>query len=162
MNVDRRGVPIFTDRSEADARAHAIGGRVVQVPGSVTWAVFAPDQDPTDLPAWFSAPTARASDPTTSHEAAGKASARVASDRALVLRIHQRHTSGLTDFELAELAGRQQTSLGVRRGDLCKAGLIRNSGLRRPAPSGTNATVWVITDLGRAANTDQPSERGAA
>ncbi len=45
-------------------------------------------------------------------------------DRALVLEAHQQHPSGLTDFELAALLGRQQTSVGKRRGELVNAGLI--------------------------------------
>ena len=163
-------VPIFTDFDLAEAHARKLGrslaDAVVLVPGSLnTWAVFAPAQSPADLPNWFPPhPTARASDPATSHAAAATASLRAATDRALVLRIHQQYTSGLTDFELADLAGRQQTSLGVRRGDLRKAGLIRDSGLKRPAPSGTPATVWVITDEGRAGDTGRPIdlERGAA
>ena len=163
-------IPIFTDLDLAEAHARKLGrslaDAVVLVPGSLnTWAVFAKDQSPADLPIWFPPhPTARASDPGTSHAAAATASLRAATDRALVLRIHQQWTSGLTDFELAELAGRQQTSLGVRRGDLRKAGLIRDSGLKRPAPSGSPATVWVITDEGRAVDTGRPInlERGAA
>jgi hypothetical protein len=158
--------PIFTTLAAADVRARATGGSVVKVPGSESvWAVFPPDRSPEDLPNWFPPhPTARASDPGTSHTAAARASVRAATDRALVLRIHQQWTAGLTDFELAELAGRQQTSLGVRRGDLRKAGLIRDSGLKRPAPSGSPATVWIITEEGRAIDAGRPIdlEQGAA
>lgn len=163
----RRGLsaPVFSNLKTAEAKAREVGGTVVKVPGSGwLWAVFPPDRSPADMPAWFPAPTARASDPETSHTAAARASVRAATDRALVLRIHQQWTAGLTDFELAEIAGRQQTSLGVRRGDLRKAGLIRDSGLKRPAPSGSPATVWIITDEGRQVDTDRPIdlERGAA
>lgn len=164
----RRGVtaPIFATHAEAADRAQQVGGTVVPVPDSSQWAVFLPGTSPADLPGWFPAPTARASDPATSHTAAARASVRAATDRALVLRIHQQWTSGLTDFELAEMAGRQQTSLGVRRGELRKLGLIRDSGLKRPAPSGTPATVWVITDAGRQVDTTRPidtqPDRGAA
>lgn len=160
----RLTVPIFP-LAEAQARAAAVGGSVAKVPDSSQWAVFPPDRSPDDLPNWFPPhPTARASDPGTSHTAAARASVRAATDRALVLRIHQQWTSGLTDFELAEIAGRQATSLGVRRGDLRKGGLIRDSGLKRPSPSGTPATVWIITEEGRSLDPSQPINlgRGAA
>lgn len=160
----RVSVPIFPTHAAADVRARQVGGTVVPVPGSSQWAVFLPGTSPADLPGWFPSPTARASDPGTSHQAAQRASTRAATDRALVLRIHQQYTSGLTDFELAEIAGRQQTSLGVRRGELRKAGLIVDSGHKRPSPSGSPAVVWQITDTGREVDTDRPVdlERGAA
>lgn len=162
----RRGVsaPIFPTHAEATDRAREVGGTVVPVPGSSQWAVFLPGTSPADLPGWFPAPAARASDPVTSHEAAQRVARTAATDRALVLRIHQQWTSGLTDFELADLAGRQQTSLGKRRGELRDAGLIRDSGHKRPAPSGSPAVVWVITDAGRAVDTERPVDldRGAA
>lgn len=162
----RRAVraPLFPTRDQADARALAVGGTVVPVPGSSSWAVIPAGASTADLPAWFPAQAARASDPITSHEAAQRVARTAATDRALVLRIHQQWTSGLTDFELADLAGRQQTSLGKRRGELRDAGLICDSGHKRPAPSGSLAVVWQITEAGRAVDTDRPIdlERGAA
>lgn len=165
----RQRLPIFTDLASAEAHARKLGlsiaAAVRKVPGSEhTWAVFAADQSPADFPNWFPAPAARASDPVTSHQAAQRVTRTAASDRALVLRIHQQYTSGLTDFELAEMAGRQQTSLGKRRGELRDLGLIRDSGLKRPAPSGALAVVWVITDDGRSIDTARPVdlEPGAA
>lgn len=137
-----------TSKAAAD-EASRIGGVALPIAGTKSFAVFPPGTDPSDLPEWFPPPTARMTDPDTSHEAAASAAERAATDRALVLRLHREHTAGLTDFELADLAGRQQTSLGVRRGELVKAGLIRNSGLRRPAPSGAAATVWMMTYEGR-------------
>ena len=86
-------------------------------------------------------PTARHTDPTTSHQAAATARTHTESDRELVLRLLRQH-GPLTDFEIAAFAGRQQTSLGVRRGDLCKVGLVRYAGFTRPAPSGAAARVW--------------------
>ena len=70
-------------------------------------------------------------------------------DRALVLDAHQQHPGGLTDFELAELLGRQQTSVGKRRGELVNAGLIIATTRRRKSPSGSPAIVWQITPAGR-------------
>lgn len=69
-------------------------------------------------------------------------------DRAKVLAIHRQHPHGLTDFELAEIMGRQQTSVGKRRGELARAGLIVGTTQRRPSPSGSPAIVWRITPQG--------------
>jgi hypothetical protein len=96
----------------------------------------------------FDHPAARATDPETSHMAAGRALSRKASDQRLVLAIHAANPDGLTDFELAEIADRAQTSLGVRRGELRDHGLIVNSGLRRPSPSGSPSIVWWLTEAG--------------
>lgn len=87
----------------------------------------------------------RRTDPDTSRTAAERARPRRDTDRLAVLRVHQANPSGLTDFELAALLGRQQTSVGKRRGELRDAGLICDSGERRPAPSGSPAVVWALT-----------------
>lgn len=90
---------------------------------------------------------ARASDPTTSHDAFKRPGRAV--DRLKVLMVHAKHArDGLTDFELAELVRRQQTSAGKRRGELRDKGLIQETAHRRPAPSGTLAIVWKITPDG--------------
>jgi hypothetical protein len=100
-----------------------------------------------DLFAWAAA---RSTDPDTSHEAAAASPGLRAADRRKVLLIHASYPMGLTDFELAALAARQQTSFGKRRGELRDAGYIVDSSLRRPAPSGASAIVWQITEAGRA------------
>lgn len=87
-------------------------------------------------------------DPETSHQAAELARLNKTRDQELVLRIHAQHPFGLTDFELAAFAGRQQTSLGVRRGELRSAGLIDKTEERRPSPSGSPCVVWRITRAG--------------
>lgn len=89
-------------------------------------------------------PGARNSDPETSHRAAARDPDRKMRDRTAVLRAHYEHPDGLTDFELAEIVGRQQTSAGKRRGELRDMGLIEATELRRPAPSGSPAIVWRI------------------
>ena len=89
------------------------------------------------------APNVRPTDPDTSHAAAVSTPARH-TDRARALQVHRQHPAGLTDFELADLMGRQQTSAGKRRGELVAAGLIVDSGRRRPAPSGAMAIVWQV------------------
>jgi DNA-binding transcriptional ArsR family regulator len=87
-------------------------------------------------------PMARRSDPVTSWDAAADASRKADTHRARVLATLRAHRDGLTDFELADLLGLQQTSAGKRRGELRDQGLVIDSGRRRPAPSGSLAIVW--------------------
>jgi DNA-binding transcriptional ArsR family regulator len=96
-------------------------------------------------------PVARATDPGTSWSAARDAEPNAGTNRELALRLLREHPGGLTDFELAERTGLQQTSIGKRRGELRDAGLVRDSGERRRAPSGSLAIVWqaVPIDLPR-------------
>lgn len=75
--------------------------------------------------------------------------ARLSHGRLVALLAHDDHPGGLTDFELAELTGRAQTSIGKRRGELTGAGLVTATERRRPSPSGSPAVVWQITDAGR-------------
>lgn len=92
----------------------------------------------------------RATDPETSVLAAKRDPKRRANDRIAVLQMHaQNPARGLTDFELADAMGRAQTSVGKRRGELCAAGLIEKTKLRRFAPSGSLAIVWMITEAGK-------------
>lgn len=86
---------------------------------------------------------ARLTDPETSHAAAAQARTHAATDRDLVLAILTEH-GPLTDFGIAAIARRQATSLGVRRGELCKLGLVEWSGGYAPSPSGTAARVWQV------------------
>jgi hypothetical protein len=57
-------------------------------------------------------------------------------------------TNGLTDFELEARVGVKQTSIGKRRGDLVKAGLVEATGLFRPSDTGTASGVWCSTPAG--------------
>ena len=91
----------------------------------------------------------RATDPDTSWQAAFHDLAQRVNDRVRSLKTHYYQPCGLTDFELAKLMGRQQTSAGKRRGELRDMGLLEDSDTRRPAPSGSQAIVWVITPKGR-------------
>jgi hypothetical protein len=104
-------------------------------------------------------PSARGTDPVTSHQAAGVAARGAAGDRLVVLRLLGAHPAGLTDFELAGLAprdargrARQQTSLGKRRGELVHQGLVAAApgpDNWRAATTGAKAMVWRITRTGR-------------
>ena len=98
---------------------------------------------------------ARTGDPDTSHGAAVIALHGAANNRQLALHHHATcATDGLSDFDLADLTGVQQTSIGKRRGELVAVGYIARvynedgSGLTRPSPSGTPAAVWAITSAG--------------
>jgi hypothetical protein len=96
-------------------------------------------------------PTSRMADPDTAREAGNRNPSLRANDRRAALLAHAKHQIGLTDFELADIMGRQQTSAGKRRGELRDLGFIEDSGLRRDAPSGSPSIVWRITALGRMA-----------
>ena len=92
-------------------------------------------------------PRARTADPDTSHAAAAQQTPeRRAKGHHLVLAAL--HAQPLTDFELAERTGWQQTSIGKRRGELVSAGLVERTEDRRPTPSGATAIVWRITPAG--------------
>jgi hypothetical protein len=88
----------------------------------------------------------RVTDPDTSHDAAALDRAR---DRDRAYAALARAPEGLTDFELGAAIGRQQTSAGKRRGELRDAGLVVDSGERRPAPSGSRAIVWRLVEAVR-------------
>lgn len=102
----------------------------------------------------MSAPSFRASDPETSRDAAALASltAPTVRQRALAA-LRAAGADGLTDFELAAIVGRQQTSAGVRRKELERAGLVvaligaDGRPVRRSTPSGATAIVWIASDF---------------
>lgn len=90
----------------------------------------------------------RPSDPETSH-AAAKATNR-SRGQALALTALAQHGPS-TDFELAEHTGLQQTSVGKRRLDLQRLGLVDATDDRRPTPSGALAIVWTLSTAGHRA-----------
>ncbi len=99
-------------------------------------------------------PAARATDPLTSHEAAARQTpAKVRTEHRVVLELLTR--GPLTDFDLAFQASQalgkpiKQTSVGVRRGELVRMGLVRNSGTFGVSDTGSRAIRWAITDAGR-------------
>lgn len=91
-----------------------------------------------------SVPRARRTDPETSRLAAADAQPRAARhrDRALAA-LREAGEEGLSDFRLAEITGIQQASIGVRRGELVKAGLVEYSGRNGLSPSGSACRIWV-------------------
>jgi DNA-binding MarR family transcriptional regulator len=97
----------------------------------------------------YDPPSARRTDPDTSHEAARRAGLGASEGRKDAL--HYLSRGPCTDFELAARSGYQQTSIGKRRGELVQLGLVVKTNERRPSPSGSPAIVWAITDAGRKA-----------
>lgn len=93
-------------------------------------------------------PAARNTDPVTSHQAAQRHPFKRQKDCLAVLIVHSHHPAGLTDFELAHMMRRQQTSVGKRRGELRDSGLIEETEIKRKSPSGSPALVWRITEAG--------------
>lgn len=86
----------------------------------------------------------RRTDPETSMAAATKAKPKSEAHRDLALRVLRQHVAGLTDFELGSICGVQQASIGVRRGELVRKGLVEYAGFTRPSPSGSPARVWRV------------------
>lgn len=111
----------------------------------------APARKQHEVPAGVSVePRARLTDPDTSHEAARVASISADNNRGLaLLALADAGAHGLNDFELAEVTGKAQTSIGVRRKELRSAGLVERAPIHpRPSPSGTPSIVWRCTDAG--------------
>ena len=82
----------------------------------------------------------RSTDPDTSFQAG--ANVNLKRGRKLALEALLKSEDGLTDFELADITGFQQTSIGKRRTELRDMGLVVDSGNRRRTPSGATAIVW--------------------
>ena len=111
-------------------------------------------------------PDSRNNDPGTSHAAAAQQQGtKVEGDRRLVLRMFAMHGL-LNDFELAHKATEwsraearrvgateyrpyYQTSLGKRRLELVRMGLVEDTGFTSPSDSGSESTVWTITPAGK-------------
>lgn len=117
---------------------------------------------------------ARNTDPETSHGAAAKASRNKAAGQRLALAaLYQAGDNGLTDFELADITGWQQTSIGKRRGELRDDLLVEavtqpdpRTGAPRPvkrkSPTNTPSQVWAITPAGREAAAALTTQEHAA
>jgi hypothetical protein len=108
----------------------------------------------------FPAPTARGTDPNTSHGAAIVAIHRAQSGRDAALRALCESDTPLSDFDLERITGIKQTSIGKRRGDLVTAELVTRAFLLNPdtgdrvwvngvSPTGTTCCLWEPTPAGR-------------
>lgn len=64
------------------------------------------------------------------------------------------YPDGLSDFDLADITGTQQTSIGKRRGELVDAGFVERhrdefgQWARHTTPTGSPCSVWSLTDTG--------------
>lgn len=96
----------------------------------------------------FALKNSRRNDEMTAVRAAQNAYANAQTHRTIALRVHAQHPAGLTDFELAELCGIPQTSIGKRRGELVILEMIERTEITRPSPTGSAARVWKITRKG--------------
>ena len=140
-------VPTWSDREwDMDPRQQ---GKSRRLTGHDTWWIV-----PADLIVPVS-PTARVTDPTTSHQAAqAQHPGKVRSEHRLVLELLQYEP--LSDFDLASRATQalqrtvKQTSIGVRRKELVTIGLVRDSGRKGVSDTGSPCIVWEITAAGRA------------
>lgn len=87
---------------------------------------------------------ARSDAPRTSHDAARHIEGYAPIQRARVYSfIESRGSHGATDAEVQTALGLGPQSVSPRRGELVALGRVRDSGARRPTPSGRNAMVWV-------------------
>jgi DNA-binding transcriptional ArsR family regulator len=90
--------------------------------------------------------SSRATDPTTSKEAAERVEASGAADcqRAKCLAV-VRATPGMTACEIAEAAGIDRYAASRRLPELRKAGLVVNGLDRKCSVRGTNQMTWFAT-----------------
>jgi hypothetical protein len=93
---------------------------------------------------------ARATDPVTSVMAAEKVAPHASAGRMLALKCLYEHREGLDDFQLSDLTGWKQTSMGKRRGELEAAGYVEKAERRLSPSPQTRSTVQVyrITNTG--------------
>lgn len=114
----------------------------------MTQGTFFDDDDPS-----FQRPEARWDDPTTSHDAARDAAFHASLGRVLALKCLLEH-GPCTDYELEAHTGWQKNSIGKRRLECQRSGLVElwiidGVKQRRPAPSGSDCYVWKLTEKGR-------------
>ena len=129
------------DASEPNHRARCDGRQGRAEADATAWPRFEPYTH------------ARTSDPETSR-AAADAIADATEVQRRVYAIHRQHPEGLTDEQLLThytaahgVAGRSlesKSSPRKRRSDLTNAGVLIDSGARRPLVSGRNGVVWIV------------------
>lgn len=100
-------------------------------------------------------PTARETDPQTSHDAAASV-VQLTAKRAAVLRVFQQDAEGMTDWEMTRVYEYLQadspqdypqqsvSGMRTRRSELVKLGRLTDSGQRSKMPSGRLAVVWKL------------------
>jgi hypothetical protein len=84
----------------------------------------------------------RKRDPQTAKDAAKLAD--VKGLEFIVISWLSARPAGLTTHELSELAGTELVSISPRIKPLVEKNLVRDSGQRRPGPSGRKSIVWEL------------------
>lgn len=97
------------------------------------------------------APAYRRTDPETSRQAAQDAATKCTANQLRALRLIAQGAK--TDYDLERITGLQKNSIGKRRSDLYRAGLVEpatdcGQTVKRPGPSGSRCIVWRITARG--------------
>ena len=86
-------------------------------------------------------PVARKTDPETAHAAARSVTEKAPADRQKVIQALTEHGKG-SDFDLEKWTGVIATSIGVRRGELVKMGVVEDSGERGTNDRGSKVILW--------------------
>jgi hypothetical protein len=111
----------------------------------------------TKQPTLFAEPTARTTDPETSHKAAASARLRAGSHRAQILAAFtapETMATGRTSWEVGHasgLANKPGCSYWTRVSELARSGLIEFTGETRTVDTGEQQRVYRITPAGLAA-----------
>lgn len=92
-----------------------------------------------DVPAYM---RARRDDPDTSHGAAERAAEFAGKHKARILEALRRSPNGATKDEISRVTGIDPVAVARRMRELANEGLVEDSGLRRPTPTGRRAIVW--------------------
>lgn len=79
---------------------------------------------------------------------------KASNQRLALMALYAAGENGLNDFELEDVTGVQQASIGKRRGELRDKGLVRRASdeagnaLSRPSHEGNPSAVWCLTAAG--------------
>lgn len=86
----------------------------------------------------------------TSKDAAYSKEPSAATERARVLEaLRRRWPDGLTDDEQQQLLDMNPSTQRPRRIELCRGGLVEDSGEKRPTRTGRMAVMWRVTEKGK-------------
>ena len=96
----------------------------------------------------YDAPRARKSDPATSHQAAASMQEAAQAHREQILGfLGAQGATGATGNEIDRALGWRSATANRRLKELSNAGLVLDSGERRPTETGRLATVYVLAPL---------------
>ena len=85
---------------------------------------------------------ARTTDPTTSHQAAQRVALEACRMEVIVLEAIKLFPEGATSHEIVEATGLTWQTATPRIRPLVNKGLVVDSGVRRPGPTGKKCIVW--------------------